>query len=223
MRLVLACMVLVFCADLSFAAVVRGTVYDLDLQPAFNAVVTVDSVPKQVYVASSSTYRFVLLPGNYTIAAKYMEGYSLFLIEESLTIVSDGEYTVDLLLFQDMSEEQSLLESEPAVQILFPENGDSSRLLVWGFVLLLAIALMAFFGVPAYRRSRAKIEFDSLPEEILGFVRKSGGRVTQKDIRKQFPMSEAKISLVLTDLEAKGSIQKIRKGKANIIVLKANQ
>ena len=42
----------------------------------------------------------------------------------------------------------------------------------------------------------------------------------QKDIRKNFPSSEAKISLILTELEEKGIIKKIKRGRGNIIVLK---
>ena len=34
----------------------------------------------------------------------------------------------------------------------------------------------------------------------------------------KFPDSEAKISLVLTELEAKGKIKKIKKGRGNIII-----
>ncbi|MBI3031956.1 hypothetical protein HYY69_00650 [Candidatus Woesearchaeota archaeon] len=48
-------------------------------------------------------------------------------------------------------------------------------------------------------------------------------RVTQKEIRKQIPLSEAKISLIITEMETKGIVQKIKKGRGNIIVWKGNQ
>ena len=51
-------------------------------------------------------------------------------------------------------------------------------------------------------------------------IRKEGGRATQKDIRKQIPLSEAKISLMLAELEHKGVVEKIKKGRGNIIILK---
>lgn len=45
-------------------------------------------------------------------------------------------------------------------------------------------------------------------------------RVTQKEIRKQIPLSEAKVSLIITEMETKGLVQKIKKGRGNIIVWK---
>ncbi|MFC1769333.1 helix-turn-helix transcriptional regulator, partial [Nanoarchaeota archaeon] len=50
--------------------------------------------------------------------------------------------------------------------------------------------------------------------------KKEGGRTTQKDIRKNFPQSEAKVSLMVTDLEHKGYLEKIKKGRGNVIILK---
>ena len=54
----------------------------------------------------------------------------------------------------------------------------------------------------------------------LDFIKKQGGRTTQKEIRKNFPMSEAKISLIITELEHRGKIEKIKRGRSNIIILK---
>ncbi|MDP2750920.1 MAG: winged helix-turn-helix transcriptional regulator [Nanoarchaeota archaeon] len=56
-------------------------------------------------------------------------------------------------------------------------------------------------------------------EKILEILKKNDGRATQKEIRKEIPLSEAKISLMITDLEAKGKIRKIKKGRGNIIIL----
>jgi len=56
-------------------------------------------------------------------------------------------------------------------------------------------------------------------KDLMDFIRKEEGRTTQKDIRRQFPLSEAKISLMIAELEDKGLIKKIKKGRGNIIVL----
>ena len=45
-------------------------------------------------------------------------------------------------------------------------------------------------------------------------------RTTQKEIRKIIPLSEAKISLMITDLESRDLIKKVKKGRGNIIILK---
>ena len=56
--------------------------------------------------------------------------------------------------------------------------------------------------------------------KIVEIIKEEGGRVTQKEIRKQIPLSEAKISLMVAELGHKGVIQKIKKGRGNIIILK---
>lgn len=61
---------------------------------------------------------------------------------------------------------------------------------------------------------------DADSKMLLEFIRSQDGRTTQKDIRKSFPSSEAKISLILTDLESQGKIRKIKKGRGNVVVLK---
>ncbi len=47
---------------------------------------------------------------------------------------------------------------------------------------------------------------------------KKGGRVTQKELRGEMKCSEAKVSLMLDDLEDRGYIKKIKKGRSNIII-----
>ena len=60
-------------------------------------------------------------------------------------------------------------------------------------------------------------------EIILKILIQEGGRTTQKGIRKQIQLSEAKISLMIAELEHKGIIEKIKKGRGNIIILKKNK
>ncbi len=64
---------------------------------------------------------------------------------------------------------------------------------------------------------------DDLPNDakkVMDFIKSREGRCTQLEIREKFPSSEAKISLIISELEHKGKIQKIKKGRGNIIILK---
>ncbi|MFC1723099.1 hypothetical protein ACFL0V_03090 [Nanoarchaeota archaeon] len=54
---------------------------------------------------------------------------------------------------------------------------------------------------------------------ILDILKKEGGRATQKEIRKHIPLSEAKISLMIAELESQGKVKKVKKGRGNIIIL----
>jgi uncharacterized membrane protein len=55
--------------------------------------------------------------------------------------------------------------------------------------------------------------------EVIRIMEKSGGRITQLDLRKALPYSEAKVSLMITDLENRGIVKKIKKGRGNVLIL----
>ncbi len=63
----------------------------------------------------------------------------------------------------------------------------------------------------------------ALPDDLretLEIIVSSGGRITQKELRNRLKYSEAKVSLILTDLERRGYIEKVRKGRGNVVFLK---
>ncbi|MCL7413511.1 MAG: hypothetical protein M8353_07855 [ANME-2 cluster archaeon] len=69
-------------------------------------------------------------------------------------------------------------------------------------------------------------ETETLPDdlnEILEIVRRAGGRVTQKELRNKLRCSEAKVSLMVTDLEDRGLVRKVKQGRGNVILLNSRQ
>jgi len=68
------------------------------------------------------------------------------------------------------------------------------------------------------------LDIDKLPEdlkEIIEILEKLGGRMTQIDLRGRLNCSEAKVSLMITDLEDRGLVRKVKKGRGNIILLRS--
>ena len=58
-------------------------------------------------------------------------------------------------------------------------------------------------------------------DKALEIIKKHDGRISQKKLRKEMLyLSEAKVSLILTELEHKGLIEKVKKGRGNVILLK---
>nr|QNO47478.1 hypothetical protein MJFALNKJ_00011 [Methanosarcinales archaeon ANME-2c ERB4] len=57
-------------------------------------------------------------------------------------------------------------------------------------------------------------------KEVLLVIRDGGGRITQKELRARLKYSEAKVSLMITDLEDRGVVKKVKKGRGNVIILK---
>jgi len=65
----------------------------------------------------------------------------------------------------------------------------------------------------------SEVRDDKYVDDVLKVIDEEKGRTTQKDIRKKIPLSEAKISLIISELEEKGIVKKIKKGRGNIIIL----
>lgn len=56
--------------------------------------------------------------------------------------------------------------------------------------------------------------------EIMDIIRGQGGRITQKDLRSKLKYSEGKVSLMLADLERRELIEKFKRGRGNVIILR---
>lgn len=62
-----------------------------------------------------------------------------------------------------------------------------------------------------------------LPSDLQGvmdIIRGQGGRITQKELCSRLKCSDAKVSLMLADLERRGLIDKFKKGRGNVVILR---
>ena len=206
------------------AAKISGAVYDLDLDKIQDVIVEINTKPKQQYVAKNSTYLFSVPFGEYVLSAKkYSDGTLVSSAQENLTVKDERGYVLDLILFPSFAEEEEIL-AETDFDI---ETGLVSESPHPAVIALVLLAIAAFFLILRMRgnliiQRRKEIEKEEMEielDKVIDFIKKEGGRTTQKQIRKYFPQSEAKISLILTELEDKGTIKKIKKGRGNIIIL----
>lgn len=206
------------------AAEIYGTVYDMSLNPAKDAVIEVDSVPKQTKILKDGTYSFTIPIGDYVIKATYVSNYNVYSTEENITIVDEGRYIVDLIVFPDLSEESELLLLGEDIN-LEDIYEDETKAFPWLYITLVIIIIVAVVIFVKKRKPLKKTHETILEEEIdpkdkiYEFIKQKGGRVTQREIRKNFPVSQATISLILTELESDGKLKKIKRGKGNIIIL----
>lgn len=231
------------------SATVHGTVYYwFTLEPLNNPIVEVNTTPRQTQVATDGSYSFNLPEGSYTITASYwQDNVLLYYAEENLTILgTGGDYIVDLLAFPVFDENDIPLDNDLVPGLpdggdntdnnLTPNVGPSGIGAPW-FIVLAAVAIGAVaVGALYYWRIRSKkrpaeiktaealapVKVVGLPDdlnEIVDKIRAAGGRINQLELRQQLPYSEAKVSLMLADLESRGLIRKIKKGRGNIIIL----
>ena len=194
------------------AATIQGNVYDFSLEPVTNAIVEINTAPHQIIVAKDGLYSFNVPAGKYTISAESQEQY----MEENITIVSEGKYILDLILLPNLDYEEAMLDSLEDSEFSEIEIEDEPKnhriVIIIGIVALAAIVALLF-----RRKKKPSAEMDPPLKRILQFIEKQGGRTTQKDIYKEFPWSESKISLMLDELESKQLIRKVKKGRSNLI------
>ena len=221
------------------AATVKGRVYDLYLEDITKAVITLDSTPEQTLVSKNGMYSFVVPNGRYKLIALYEENDTLYRTEEDLIITADGTYVIDLILVPQIDEAPGA-DNETTSEFVAFETQTSPlglviTLIVVLFFLMYIILSKAHFieeDHEAHKKQETPVvqqphveqptilpEGEDSTDKLLAFIRESGGRVTQKDMRKKFQLSEAKISLLIADLESKNLIRKIKRGRGNIIVL----
>lgn len=226
--LVIAAVLSLMLIGTATAAVIRGTVYDLDLEVQKDALVEIDTKPNQMLIAKDGTYSFTVPSGAYTLSASYiLKNITYSYAYSTVEIEQEGEYIIDLILLPNLDEEEEILR-EAEEEIDFEEDRNIVPYAI--AVLIIAIAVYILLRKRKKVKSETKIAEDNKTEqtikgeigeldEIIEFIKKEGGRTTQKDIRQNFPQSEAKISLVIAELEDKGLIRKIKKGRGNIIIL----
>jgi uncharacterized membrane protein len=215
-------------------ATIHGRVFDYNFRLASNSLIKINTVPEQRMVAVDGSYSFIAPPGNYVLNATLKDSTGTFYdVIDNISITKDGDYVRDLILFPNDDLNELDLENNVTTDINGDDTVQSHKaiLIITGLIIVIIFVLIycaafkkckwktKFFNKKPAAEPKAKEideEADDLAE-LLAFVRKNR-RVTQKEIRKEFPLSEAKISLMITDLESQGKIRKIKKGRGNIIV-----
>lgn len=218
------------------AAVISGSVYDLTLNKASNVIVTINTSTRQLAVLKNGSYSFNVPNGVYSIKAQLMEkNAEIASAQENVTIVQDGAYVIDIILYPDFRELEDAIETIT--------NGDSDGKDNKNYVFIVSVTLLVIMiaiiaglvGLLYSKKAEAilqksrEVKKEDAKEgysdiaQLINFIKQEGGRTTQKEIRKQIPLSEAKISLMLAELEHKNIIEKIKKGRGNIIILKKNE
>ena len=195
-------------------ATIRGSAYDNSLNLVNDAVIEINSTPTQRFVAKEGTFLFSLPVGDYKISASYetIEGKSY--ANEIISVKDEGRYVLDLFLFPTLDDEFDV-EIDLNKSFILKENVYVLYSVI--IILILVITILLYF----HFRKRKKDE--KIPEEmpdIINILKKNNGEMMQKDIRKNIPLSEAKISLMISELVKEEKIEKIKEGRDNKIILK---
>ncbi|MBI4453446.1 hypothetical protein HY636_02275 [Candidatus Woesearchaeota archaeon] len=243
-KIAIAFLIILILIKLASGAVLKGSTYDISLNSLNNVIVKVNTEPSQQMIVKDGSYSFNIPQGKYNISAEYFEDNLLKYKDfKEIEIKDDGEFVYDLILFPTFDEEDTLFKD---VDFSVPYDDKTINYKLIAVIIIVGIILVfgGYFLFLFYKKKgEAKEEKEGKKHEtkstksetpetggstddsdeyytkILKII-KEQKRTTQKEIRKDIPLSEAKISLILSEMEHKGVIEKIKKGRGNIIVLK---
>jgi len=212
------------------AATLTGSVYNSNLELEQDVLLELSTTPVQKYLSKDGTYSFELSNGQYTLTAR--KGF--IEVTEAVVINTEGTFVLDLFLLPDLTEETELYQDTE--EELLTENF-FEEIPWWSYVItgvVIVILLARFLYVRkkhgSLREFRQRVVEESVktvenhPEyldQALEIIKKHEGRIHQKNLRQELlHLSEAKVSLIVSELEHKGKIEKFKKGRGNIIILK---
>ena len=232
--------VLLALSPLTHAAIITGTTYDgltLDVLP--NTIVTINTTPAQTKLVKDGMYSFDVPVGKYTLKGTYLEqGIVVQEALQSLNVEKEGTYTVDLILLPDLGDipDEPLPDDEPT--LTWVEQLIQGPL-AWLLLLAIVLAGAGYTILQTKKNTKARyvkneneasetinetpktdeIQLDRYALEVLNDLKRGGNRLTQKELRSMINIGEAKVSLVVSEMETYGLIKKIKKGRGNILIL----
>ncbi len=221
------------------AATLKGSIYNSNLGLESDVLVEIEN---QKYLSKDGTYSFDLEMGQYTLTATK----GLISSSEEVELVNGGTTIFDVFLLDSFGEEDDLWKDTEQNLFSEDETEDSGKsgYAMWRYVLggLIILVLMVRFlwmrkkfGSLSKFRKKHKIEQKKTVQEhkqeiaqepgyldrVVDIIKKHDGRIHQKTLRKEMlDISESKVSLILTELEHKGKIERVKKGRGNVILLK---
>lgn len=243
-RFILCLVLIIFLIPSASSANVYGSIYEFSSfdRPLKNAIVELEenSSRLQYKVSGDGTYSFNITPGDYLIRAKYYNEANIleFIGEEKLRIDKpDESRNIDIILFPPIDQESEYLGDINLTGEIDTKDTDYTNY----FIVLVPLTIILIVILVVRRKKsipdESKITIPApLPPEVIPagtvgdkelpddlkelyeIIIKKGGRTTQKELRKEIIYGEAKVSLMITDLEDRGLIKKIKKGRSNIII-----
>ncbi|MDD5340067.1 MAG: hypothetical protein PHV13_02350 [Candidatus ainarchaeum sp.] len=204
MRLWQAPLLIALLASLCSAAFVHGSIYSGDLQKVNSTLIRVDGPFSYQLVTDKANYSIYLPEGNYTISASvYDQSGNTALYAEEAVKVGGEDQTMDLVL-------------RPAWPMTY-----TVALLVIFIIACAFLWARRPSGPPRPRQeapaARKTAEPDEDAEAVLRALDGFEGRATQKELKESLGFSDAKLSLILSELESLGKIRKFKRGRGNII------
>ena len=207
---------------LASAATIKGTLYDQNFDLVKNARVTVNTSPDQAIVTKEGEYSFELPEGTYLLQAfVYDNGTIESKASEEISVKEEGIFTLDLIVFP-ISFGDDLGQSFGDDFSLNDDNSNNFGVIITVILILIILFLIGVIfrnRILSFFAEKKKEEVSGDLKKIIKIIEKNGKRMNQKDLRKELPYSEAKVSLMIADLEARGIVKRVKRGRGNMLIL----
>ncbi len=188
------------------AAFLYGDIYASDSHDINQTVIRVEGDFTYQLVTGRQNYSIFLPDGNYTVRAEAFDQYGNTAYSDSESVRVGGEdQRLDLVL-------------RPAV---------NARLEVLAFAILVLAGVFLWTrgsrasqkdaASPAVRPIDEKPPLDDDAKKVLSYLDSASGRANQKDIKEALGFSDAKLSLILSELEHGGLVRRFKRGRGNIV------
>ena len=233
MKKILTILCILLLATTVSAATLKGSIYDTSLNLEKDVLI---EVGQQKFLSKDGSYQFTLDEGTYELISR--KG----LTEIKEDVVVKGDMVYDVFLLADFKDEDQLWKETD--DDLFADAPTEEKWPLWKYILGGLIAAWALI-----RFGKARVKYGSLGkfkkqikqeqkktvaehkrdianepsyvEKAFEIIKKHDGRISQEQLRKEMlPLSEAKISLIVTELEHTNKVVKVKKGRGNVILVK---
>lgn len=189
-----------FLEDKNITATVHGATYVWNtLEPLNDTVIDINSIPPQSMVAKNGMYSFELVPGDYTITARYYQNNTLIYSKEATFKIEDeGNYVLDLLLYpvSEYPVTETILDEINHNSVNPPEQTSAGSSVI--SYLPIALALLLLFGggyILFSMRKKEKNTFQKGKFNIPGLLEKISGKNNGSGVIPKFGNLEEAVSV----------------------------
>jgi uncharacterized membrane protein len=207
-----------------------GDIYEGDRLTRLDNVLIKVSGPSSSQFLTNKTYSLDLERGNYTIkATHYTEGKIDYISEERVSYDGAAKKFDLLLIPNDLFELTPKQNSTANQTQSIPKESQimKTEYLIIGAMGIGTLAIIAaVLFVYSKRKKTMQNTKDELPplkqeeREVLKIISENEGKIYQKELREILNYSEAKMSILIGELEKRGEISREKIGRDNLLKTK---
>lgn len=219
------------CNVLSFRI---GTEFQCIPNKKENYTVHLEYVTDEIVVKKEDFFKFeyqhkIVEPvDSYYLKVILPEGYGILKTNASISPIepeADNIGSTGRRIFVEWRDNEVKLGSTLSYSILYEDLGLLRKIPYEAVIAILSLLLILIIISLILKRKKRTIEevFPVLKDDerkIVEFIRDKGGKCRQREIVRELNLSKAKASRIIKDLEERNIVEKIKRGRNNIIILK---